>query len=116
MKPAGNIGHGGKKALAHSRAVQVMAHGFGEKGLLVAKGHCPWTWGISRLWAMERPDPGGENITRMAGDRDRTMECRKRRLNNKTAKKKTEWQIREQQMQTQQCVRHAASSTLAKKV
>jgi hypothetical protein len=60
MKPAGNIEHGGKKALAHSRAVQVMAHGFGEKGLLVAKGHCPWTWGISRLWAMERPDPGGE--------------------------------------------------------
>jgi hypothetical protein len=78
----------------------MVVHGFGEKDLLVAKGHCPWTSGyrVDGLW--KDRTRAVKNITRMAGDRDRTMECRKGRLNNKTAKKKTGWQIREQQMQT----------------
>jgi hypothetical protein len=45
MKPAGAIEDDGQKALAHSRAVQIMAHGFGEKdthlgrAILVTRGH-----------------------------------------------------------------------------
>jgi hypothetical protein len=45
IKLAGKIEDGGKKALAHSRAVQMAVHGFGEKDIhlvgaaVVTKGH-----------------------------------------------------------------------------
>jgi hypothetical protein len=73
MKPAGTIEAGGQKALAHNRAVQIMAHGFGEKdtrlgrATLVTKGHyMPWTWEIPRL--CEDRARAEKNITRMTGD------------------------------------------------
>jgi hypothetical protein len=46
IKLAGKIEGGGKKALAHSRAVQMVVHGLGEKDIhlvgviVVTKGHC----------------------------------------------------------------------------
>jgi hypothetical protein len=80
MKPAGKIEGGGKKALAHSRAVQIMAHGFGEKDIqlvgviLVTKGH--YALDMRDIASMGEDRPRAEkNITRMTGDR--TMEWRK---------------------------------------
>jgi hypothetical protein len=63
MKPAEKIEGDGNKALAHSRAVQMIVHGFGEEdihlvgAILAAKGplSMPWTWEISHIYGNTRP-------------------------------------------------------------
>jgi hypothetical protein len=55
---------GGKKALAHSRAIQMVVHGYGDKDIclvgliLAAKGHCALN--TRDIASMGIPDPGGE--------------------------------------------------------
>jgi hypothetical protein len=79
MKPAEGIEEGGKRALAYSRATQMVVHGFGDKDIhlirviLAAHGHYALDMRDIAPVAMGRPRARAEkNITRLTGDR--TME------------------------------------------
>ena len=86
----------GKKALAHSRAVQMMAHGFVEKDIhlvgviLVTKGH--YAQDMRGIASMGRPGPGGEKYhqdDRGSNDgvtkkKTKKEDCRERRLDGRS--------------------------------
>jgi hypothetical protein len=92
MKPAEKIEEGGKKALAHSRAAQMVVHGFGEKdihlvgAILVTKGH--YALDMRDIAPMGSPGPGGEKYHRdgrgsddgVAKKKTKQEGCRKRTL------------------------------------
>jgi hypothetical protein len=76
MKPAEKIEEDGKKALAHSRAIQMVVNGFGGKdihlvgAILAAKDH--YALDMRDSASMGIPDPGGEKYhqdARMTGVR-----------------------------------------------